>query len=193
MKWRTLSMGLACLAALSTLSQAQTSSWVIDPAHSSVQFVVRHLGVSNIHGSINGVKGTVFLDAKDITHSAVSATMDAATVTTSNDYRDKDLKSPNFFDVSKYPELAFKSTGINQSGGKLHMTGDLTLAGVTKPVTLDVDGPSAPQKGPSGKTISGFSASGTLKRTDFNFGSKYGSAMIGDDVKFTIDVEIDKQ
>ena len=183
----------AGLAFLGTALQAQTSTWTIDPAHSSVQFQVRHMGVSNVHGSLNGVKGTVLLDEKDITRSTVNATMETATVSTNNDARDRDLKSPNFFDVTKYPQLTFKSTSINRNSGKLQMKGDLTLNGVTKPITLDVDGPSAPQKGMTGNTISGFSASGTLNRTDFNFGSKYGSAIISDEVKFTIDVEIDKQ
>jgi polyisoprenoid-binding protein YceI len=89
--------------------------------------------------------------------------------------------------------MTFKSTSVSNSGGKLQMTGDLTLAGVTKPVTLMLDGPAAPQKGMGGKTISGFSATGTIHRSDFNFGQKYTSPMLGDDVKFTIDIEMDKQ
>ena len=187
-----LSFALALGLASASLA-AQTSTWSIDPAHSSVEFQVRHLGVSNVRGTINGVNGTVLLDEKDITKSKVNATMESATVSTNNDARDKHLKSPDFFDVTKYPQLTFKSTSLAKVDGKLKLVGDLTLDGVTKPVTLDVDGPSAPQKGMNGKTVSGFSATGTLNRSDFNFGSKFGPPMLSDDVKFTIDVEIDKQ
>jgi len=179
-----------CLA--NTPSHAQASSWTIDPAHSSAEFQIRHLGVSNVRGSLTGLKGTVLLDEKDITKSSVNATMETSTVSTSNDGRDKHLKSPEFFDVGKFPQMTFKSTSFSNAGGKLQMIGDLTLNGVTKPVTLDVDGPAPPQKGMGGKTVSGFSATGTLKRSDYNFGAKYGPPMIGDEVKFTIDVEIGK-
>jgi polyisoprenoid-binding protein YceI len=94
--------------------------------------------------------------------------------------------------VDKNPTITFKSTAITKSGGKLQMTGDLTLNGVTKPVTLDVDGPAPPQKGMGGKTVSGFSATGTIHRADFNFGQKYKEPILSDDVKFTIDVEVGK-
>jgi len=179
-----------CLA--NTTSHAQASSWTIDPAHSSAEFQIRHLGVSNVRGSLTGLKGTVLLDEKDITKSSVNATIETSTVSTSNDARDKHLKSPEFFDVGKFPQMTFKSTSFSNAGGKLQMIGDLTLNGVTKPVTLDVDGPAPPQKGMGGRTVSGFSATGTLKRSDYNFGVKYGPPMIGDEVKFTIDVEIGK-
>ena len=189
-----LALTLAGLTlAAGTSAQAQTSTWTIDPAHSSVGFEIRHMGVSNVRGSIVGLKGTVTLNDKDITKSSVEATVDTTTVTTNVEARDKHLKSPDFFDVEKYPQITFKSTSLTNNGGKLQLTGDLTLTGTTKSVTLDLDGPAPPQTGKDGKTRSGFSAAGTLKRTDYNFGPKFGSAMVGDDVKFTIDVEIDKQ
>lgn len=194
MKRTSLSLlALAGLCFAGTSSHAQTSSWAIDPAHSGAAFQIRHLGVSTVRGSISGVKGTVQLDEKDVTKSSVEATLDPSTVSTSNDARDKHLKSPDFFDVAKSPQLTFKSTGFSNAGGKLQMTGDLTLNGVTKPVTLDVDGPAPPQKGMGGKTVSGFSATGAIKRSDFNFGPKYAPPALGDEVKFTIDIEIDKQ
>jgi polyisoprenoid-binding protein YceI len=171
---------------------AQTSTWTIDPAHSSAQFTIRHLGVSNVHGAISGIKGTVTFDEKDITKSSVTATLDTTTLSTANDARDKHLKSPDFFDVEKNPTITFKSTAVTKAGGKLQLVGDLTLNGITKPVTLDLDGP-APPMTQRGKTISGFSASGTVKRADFNFGPKFAPPMLGDDVKISIDVEIDKQ
>jgi len=136
----------------------------------------------------------VVLNDKDITKSTVNATIDATTVNTGVERRDKDLKSPNFFDVEKYPQITFKSTGITNSGGKLKLIGDLTLDAVTKSITLDLDGPSAPQTDAKGITRSGFSATGVLSRKDFDFGQKTpATAAISDEVKFTIDVEIDKQ
>ncbi len=186
-------LALAGLSLAGAMAQAQTSSWTIDPAHSSVEFQIRHLGVSNVRGSLSGVKGTVQLDDKDVTKSSANATIETSTVSTSNDARDKHLKSPDFFDVAKFPQISFKSSSFSNSSGKLQMTSDLTMNGVTKPVTLEVDGPAPPQKGMGGKTVSGFSATGTVKRSDFGFGSKYAPPMLGDDVKFTIDLEIGKQ
>ncbi len=183
----------ALLLSAGIAAHAQAASWTIDPAHSGVNFEIRHLGVSNVRGSFHKVSGTIKLDDKDITKSSVEAAIDATTVNTDEAKRDEHLKSPDFFNVAKYPTLTFKSTSVVKNGGKLQLIGDLTLAGVTKPITLDLDGPAAPMKGPGGKTVSGFSASGVLHRTDFNFGAKYSSPMLGDDVKFTIDIEMDKQ
>jgi polyisoprenoid-binding protein YceI len=173
-------------------SYAQTSTWAIDPAHSSANFEIVHLGVSHVHGALGGIKGTVSLSEKDITKSSVAATIDATTVSTGVAARDTHLKSPDFFDVAKYPTVSFKSTALTNAGGKLQLIGDLTIGAVTKSITLDLDGPTPPVT-MQGKTVSGFSASGKLKRSDFSFGAKFGPAMLGDDVKFTIDVEIDKQ
>ena len=183
-----VALSLACAGA-----QAQTSTWTIDSAHSSVEFHIRHLGVSNVHGTITGIKGTVVFDDKNIEKSSVTATMDTTTVNTANDARDKHLKSPDFFDVAQFATISFKSTAVTKTGGKLQLVGDLTLNGVTKPVTLDLDGPAPPMTQKNGKVVSGFSASGVLHRADFNFGPKFAPPMLGDDVKISIDVEIDKQ
>jgi polyisoprenoid-binding protein YceI len=173
-------------------ASAQTSTWNIDSAHSSAQFAIRHMGVSTVHGSITGIKGVVKLDEKDVTKSSVEVTLDTTTVDTANSMRDKDLKSDAFFNVEKNPTMTFKSTAITRINGKLKMTGDLTLNGVTKPVTLDVEGPATPQTA-RGKTISGISASGVLKRSEFSFGTKDLPPMLGDEVKLVIDIEIDRQ
>ena len=172
---------------------AQTSTWKIDPVHSGIDFKLRHLGISNVRGTFSKPTGVIRMDAKDITQSSVEATIHADTVNTNDDARDKHLKSAEFFDVEKYPTITFKSTSVANSGGKLTMTGDLTMNGVTKPVTLALDGPAPAQTDGKGVTRSGFSATGTIHRPDFNFGSKYGPPMIGNDVQFTIDVEMDKQ
>jgi polyisoprenoid-binding protein YceI len=174
-------------------AHAQTSNWSIDSAHSSINFTVKHGGVSTVHGAIMGIKGTILLDEKDITKSSVETVADVTTVSTGVEARDKHLKSADFFDAANKPTLTFKSTKVVSSGGKLQLIGDLTLAGVTKSVTLDVDGPVPPVKGQGGKVVSAFSATGTLSRTNFDFGQKtMASKAIGDDVKFTIDLEIDK-
>jgi polyisoprenoid-binding protein YceI len=192
MNRRTFTATLAALLLTGASALAQPSTWTIDKNHSQVNFAVSHMGVSTVRGSISGVTGTVVWDDKDPTKSSVEATIDATTVSTNNDARDKHLKSPDFFNVEKYPTLTFKSTSVSGTAGKLMVTGDLTLAGVTKSVTLAVDGPTAPVKGQGGKLVTGFSATGTLKRSDFNFGSKFGVPMLGDDVKFTIDIEASK-
>src|SRR5215469_16608243 len=175
-----LALTTAALSLAGASAYAQTSTWTIDPAHSSVNFTIRHMGVSNVHGSLGGVKGTVNLGEKDITKSSVEATIDATTVSTGVDARDKHLKSPDFFEVDKYPTITFKSTSLTNSGGKLKLIGDLTLHGVTKSVTLDVDGPAPPQTDPKGVTRSGFSAETTLHRADFGIGSKFPSSVVGD-------------
>lgn len=192
MNRRIFTAALSALLLTGASAFAQSSSWTIDKNHSQVNFAVTHALVSTVRGSISGVTGTVVWDDKDPTKSSVEATMDATTVSTNNDARDKHLKSPDFFDVAKNPTLTFKSTSVTGTPGNLKVIGDLTLAGVTKSVTLTVDGPTAPQKGQGGKLVTGFSATGTLKRSDFNFGTKFGAAAISDDVKFTIDVEAGK-
>lgn len=106
--------------------------------------------------------------------------------------RDNTLKSDDFFNVQKYPQITFRSSSLRRNKGTVQLLGDLTLNGVTRSVTLDLDGPSPPQT-MSGKTISGFSATGLIRRSDFTFGSSKFNTVIGDDVKFTIDVEVDKQ
>lgn|SRR6185312_388226 len=181
-----IAASMACAGA-----QAQTSNWTIDPAHSSVEFVILHAAVSHIHGSVTGVKGVVMFDEKNITNSSVVATMDANSVYTANEARDKHLKSNAFFNAAVSPTITFKSTAITRANGKLQMTGDLTLNGVTKPVTLDLEG-RAPVTEKGGKVVSGFTATGTLKRTDFHFGPGFVAPAIGDEVKLTIDVELDK-
>lgn len=177
---------------MSAQAFAETTTWAIDPNHSSVNFEVVHLGVSHVHGSLLGINGMLKYDDADVSKSTVNATIETKTVSTGVERRDADLKSPNFFDVEKYPQITFKSTAVTKAGGKLQLVGDLTLNGVTKSVTMDLDGPVPPQVN-QGKTISAFSASGTIKRTDFNFAPKTPSAVVSDYVKFTIDVEIDKK
>ena len=186
------------VAAGTVLSQAQTTSWKIDPAHSGADFSIRHMGLSNVHGHFGNVTGTVIIDDKDFTKSSVNATVDVTTVDTGVAQRDTHLKSPDFFDVAKYPTMIFVSKKITGSGDDYHVIGDLTLHGVTKTVDLTMDKPGKEQTGMDGKSIHrGFSAATTIHRADFgltwNGTLKSGDAMLGDDVKVTLDVEIVKQ
>jgi polyisoprenoid-binding protein YceI len=173
---------------------AQTSTWNIDPAHSTAQFTVRHLGISNVNGSFTKVTGSVVLDEKDITQSQVSASIDVNSVDTRVEARDKDLKSPHFFEVEKYPTIEFKSKKLVNSGGKLQMIGDLTIHGTTREVTLDVDGPTSALADPWGNSRRGISATTAISRKDFNMVYnnflKSGEAVVGDNVKIQIDAEI---
>ena len=162
-----------------TAALAQSSTWTIDKNHSQINFEIRHAAVSNVRGSISNITGAVVWDEKNLAKSSVEATIDTNTVSTNNDARDKHLKSPEFFGVEKYPTMTFKSTSVTRANGKLQVVGDLTLAGVTKPVTLDVDGPTAPVKGMRGGLVTGFSATGVIKRADFNFGQKYTAPILG--------------
>jgi polyisoprenoid-binding protein YceI len=192
MNRRFFTAALSALLFTGVSAFAQSSTWTIDKNHTQANFAIKHMGVSTVRGSISGAAGTVVWDEKDPSKSSVEATLDTTTVSTNNEARDKHLHSPDFFNVEKYPTLTFKSTSVTRANGRLQVVGDLTLAGVTKSVTLDVDGPTPPQKGMEGKMVTGFSATGTLKRSDFNFGSKFAPPVLGDDVQFTIDVEADK-
>jgi polyisoprenoid-binding protein YceI len=194
-RFRSLAFLLALFLVVS--AAAQTSIWTIDPKHSTAQFTVRHLAISNVSGNFTNVTGTIDLNEKDITQSRVSAVIDVSSVDTRVSDRDKDLRSPNFFDVEKYPTIEFKSKRIVNSGGKLQVIGDLTMHGTTREVTLDVDGPTPELNDPWGNVRRGFSASTTLNRKDFgltyNHALKTGEAVVGDNVKIQIDLELIKK
>ena len=194
-RWMGAISGLTLFASLS--APAQTSNWTIDPNHSTAQFTVRHMAISNVSGSFTKVTGAAVLNEKDITQSQVSATVDVGSVDTRVEGRDKDLRSPNFFDVEKYPTMEFKSKRISNAGGKLQVIGDLTIKGTTREVTLDVDGPSPELNDPWGNVRRGFSATTAFNRKDFglvyNNLLKTGEAVVGDNVKIQIDLEMVKK
>ena len=184
---------------LSLPATADTATtWKIDPTHTAAQFAVKHLMISTVRGAFKNVNGTINWNESDVTKSTVNVTIDATTVDTGEAPRDKDLKSDKFFDTADYPTLTFKSTKVEQAGaGKLKVTGDLTIRGVTKQVVLDVDGPSASVKDPWGNTRSALSASTKINRQDFgvkwNANIDGGGVVVGDDVNITIDLEMVKQ
>jgi polyisoprenoid-binding protein YceI len=188
----------ALAAILSLPAAAATSTWQIDPAHTAAQFAVKHMMISTVRGEFKGVTGAVVWDDADITKSSVNVTIDAATVNTGEPKRDADLRSDHFFEVAKYPTLTFRSTRVEPAGaGKLNVTGDLTIHGVTKQVVLDVAGPSAVVKDPKGNSRVAISATTKINRQDFgvkwNATMDGGGAVVGDDVNITIDLEMIKQ
>jgi len=175
-----------------TLAAGAQETWQLDPAHSSAQFAVRHLGVSTVRGAFTKVSGTVLYDAANLSRSSIQTTIDATSVDTRVDMRDNDLRSPNYLDVKKYPTIMFQSKKVEVFGaGKLKVTGDLTIHGVTKEVVLDVDGPSAPIKDPWGNQRMGASATTKINRMDFGVAGAPG--MVGDDISITLDLEMTKQ
>ena len=185
---------LLITAALASSTPALASDWEIDAAHSTAQFSVRHMMVSTVRGHFQKVSGIASLDDRDLTRSKVEVTIDAASIDTREAKRDEHLKSPDFFDVAKYPTIAFRSTKVEKAGAGYKVTGDLTIHGVTKPVVLTVDSVTAPQKNPWGKLVRGASATGKLNRKDFgltwNKALESGGVLVGDEVNLQIDVEL---
>jgi polyisoprenoid-binding protein YceI len=171
-----------------------TSSYAIDPAHSSVHFSVRHLMVSNVRGEFTKLTGTVQFDPEKPESSTVEASIDAASIGTRDAQRDAHLKSADFLDVEKFPTMTFRSKKIAIESGGGKVTGDLTIHGVTREITLDVEGPTEEIKDPWGKQRFGASATAKLNRKDFgltwNAALETGGVMIGEEVKITVEVEV---
>ena len=188
--------GILALATPLALAQtsAPISTWTSDAMHSQVDFSIRHLSISNVRGRFGNVAATLVWNQAQISRSTVTATIGTATVDTGVPARDADLKSANFFDVANFPTATFTSTRVVKNGSGLTVTGNLTLHGVTRPVVLEVEGPSGPVPGlKDHKPHCGFSATTTISRTAFGIGSKYPAAIVGDEVKLTIDLDVVKQ
>ncbi len=184
----TLAVGL-----LLTVSAAAQDAWQLDPQHSSAQFSVRHLEVSTVRGAFTKVSGSVVYDPAALNKSSIQTTIDAASVDTRVDMRDNDLRSPRFLDAQKYPTITFQSKKVEPAGaGKLKVTGDLTIKGVTKEVVLDVDGPAPAIKDPLGKDRLRMGASATTKINRNDFGVSGLPGIVGDDITITLDVEMTK-
>lgn len=190
-----VSILLVSAATSGLLAEAQTQRvmYAIDPAHSTVDFGIKHMAISTVHGQFAIKDGVIALDAKNLPDSSVKAVIDVTSVSTGNAQRDGHLKSPDFFDTAKYPTATFQSTSVKQAGDGFDVVGDLTLHGVTKSVTLHMEPPSKEQVGMDQKMHRGFSAVTTLRRQNFgltwNGTLKSGDAMLGDDVKMTFDIE----
>ena len=184
--------------ALASPLAAQASTWVIDQAHSEVGFKVKHLMVSNVRGRFTKFEGTLDLDEKNTAKSKVHVEVEVASIDTGNQKRDNHLRSPDFFDVGKYPTMTFKSTRVRQtSPGTLKVDGKLTLHGVTKAVVLTVEGPTPSVKGPYGNTKRGVSATTTISRKAFglkwNQLTEAGGVVVGDQVTINLEIELNKK
>jgi polyisoprenoid-binding protein YceI len=190
---KLLKAASTALALIAPIAMAQTSTWKVDSAHSEVDFSIKHLAISNVHGRFGKIDATIAYDSKDITKSTVNATIDITGVDTGVSPRDNDLKSDSYFDVAKYATATFASTSVAKAGSGIDVTGNLTLHGVTKPVVLHVEGPTAPVTGMDKKPHVGFEATTTIHRLDFGIGSKVPEAILSDDVKLTIEIDAAQQ
>ena len=173
----------------------QTTTWNIDPAHTVAEFKVRHMMISNVKGHFSKVSGELSLDESNVANSSVQASIEADSIETRDDQRDAHLKSADFFDVEKYPLISFKSDKIKQNG-ELSVEGDLTIHGVTRRVTFDIEGPTPPTKDPWGNTRIAISGSTKINRKDFgltwNAALETGGILVGDEVTINLDIEFVK-
>ena len=172
-------------------------TYTIDPAHSSAHFSVRHMMISNVRGEFTKVSGKIAWDADNPAASSIEATIDVNSINTREPQRDGHLRSPDFFDAEKYPEIRFVSTKIQSSEDGLMVTGDLTIHGVTRSEVLEVEGPTPETRDPWGGVRIGASATGKIHRKEFgltwNSGLETGGVMVGDEVKLSLEVEAIRQ
>lgn len=170
----------------------QVGTWTIDPSHSSVEFVARHLVISKVKGRFGAFSGSINIDPSDPLASTVEATIQVASVDTRDEQRDAHLRAPDFFDAEQFPQVTFRSTSLRRDGGGFQVDGDLTIKGVSKPVVLSLE-----YNGTSGDPWGGiraaFSAATEVNRRDFglNFDVKLdtGGALVGERIKIVLEIE----
>jgi polyisoprenoid-binding protein YceI len=186
---RTIRITALALAMAPALAFGQAATWNVDGGHSRAGFSVKHLVISDVKGDFDKLSGKAQVDEADLSKSSIEVTIEAASISTRDEKRDGHLKSPDFFDVAKFPTLTFKSTKVVAGkDGALTVTGDLTMRGVTKPVTLEGSITNSITD-PQGNTRRGVSVTGKLNRKDF--GVSYGpAAIVGDEVKLDIQAEL---
>lgn len=192
---------IVTLIAMFTLSIpvfGDAATWQIDPDHSSFQFKVRHLMVSNVKGDFTKAKGVVTIDERDIANLKLEITIDAASVNTGHAKRDEHLRNADFFDVAKHPTITFVSKRAEKAGmDKLKVIGDLTMHGVTREVTVDVEGPTQEVKDPWGNFRRGATATTKINRKDFgltwNRVLETGGVVVGEDVDIFVEIELIKK
>jgi len=188
MKKITLAAAIV-FSALTTFAQG----WTMDKAHSRLSFNVTHLMVSDVEGKFKSFDVSVTSSKDDFTDAVIELSADISSINTDNDYRDNDLKSPNFFDAAKFPTLSFKSTSFTKVDAKNYkLKGNLTIHGVTKPVELDVVFNGTSQNPMNKKTVAGFRIKGNIKRKDFGVGDNTPAAVVSDEVEIDANVELDK-
>jgi polyisoprenoid-binding protein YceI len=180
------------------LGENVKTTYKIDPAHSSAQFTIRHMMITNVRGGFSGVQGTVLIDTDNPSGSVIDAVIDATTLNTLDPDRDAHVKGPEFMDVEKYPTITFKSEKVERAGdGEAKVTGQLTIHGVTREVVLNTEGPTPESKDPWGNLRVGASGSTKIKRSDFGLTwsstLETGGVLLGDDLKIEVDLSLIKQ
>jgi polyisoprenoid-binding protein YceI len=168
------------------------TAWKLDPSHTIAEFSAKHLMITTVKGRITDIEGTIYTDEKDLNNSSVEATLKAVSLDTRTDQRDQHLRSADFLDVEKFPEIRFRSTRIQGDKQSFKLTGDLTIRDVTKPITLDVEF-EGQTKDPWGGERVGFSATGKIDRREFgltwNQALEAGGVVVGNDIKISLEVE----
>jgi polyisoprenoid-binding protein YceI len=182
-------------AVTGTAQAAKQTQWQLDPAHSAAHFSVRHLMISNVRGDFNKVSGSAVLDQSDPAKSSIEVSVDIASIDTREPQRDDHLRSADFFDVANHATMTFRSKKITPAGAeRFKVTGDLTIRGVTREVTFDVEGPTPPIKDPWGNVRVGVSAAAKVNRKDFGLAwnalTETGGIVVGDEVSITFDAEL---
>lgn len=185
-------------ALLAPINVLAATTYTLDTAHTTIGFKVKHLMITNVKGVFQKFKGTIVIDDADITKSNVNVTVEMDSINTNIAKRDEHLRSADFFDVAKHPQMTFTSTKVERAGGKLlKVSGNLTIKAVTKPVVLMVEGPTGEIKSPMGDARRGASATAIINRQDYgvswNKTLDGGGFVVGDDVHITIDAELLKQ
>lgn len=172
------------------------ATWTIDTAHSEIGFKVKHLVISTVSGKFNAFEGKLEGDPDNLTNAKISFSADIDSIHTGNEQRDGHLKSGDFFDAAAHPKLVFESTGIEKKGDDYKVTGNLTLKGVTKPVSLNVEFGGV-EKSLYGQTVAGFEVTGKINRQDFGLTwsavTEAGGVVVGDEVKLAANLELIKQ
>lgn len=183
-------MAIAAVLATLTAFTLTQGLWKNDPPHSQLTFTVTHLGVNDVTGTFNDFEATIQTAKPDFSDAAFTLTVKTASIDTRIEQRDTHLKSADFFDVEKFPTLSYKSTALQKAGNNQYtLTGDLTLHGITKPVTMQLEYRGTTENPMSKKPTAGFRLTGTLKRSDFGIGTKFPDAMVSDEVRIKADGE----
>ncbi|QEC53889.1 polyisoprenoid-binding protein YceI [Anseongella ginsenosidimutans] len=187
-------LSFLAIALLSTSVLFAQSTWQADPAHSKVAFSITHSGISDVSGLFNSFESTITAAKEDFSDAVFDLSIEVASIDTEIEKRDNHLRSADFFDVEKFPKITFKSTGIKKAGkDRYKLTGDLTMHGVTKPVTMDLWYRGTNVSDRDNSSTAGFQLTGTLKRSDFGIGSKFSPPMLSDEVQIKADGEFKKQ
>lgn len=173
-----------------------TTNWIIDASHSEIQFKATHLMINKVTGSFTSFEGTVSTEENDFSKAEISFKADASSINTNSEQRDGHLKSGDFFDVEKFPDITFKSSELTKKGDDFKLTGELTIKDVTKTVTLDVEFGGI-QNDPWGNTKAGFTVTGKINRKDFgltwNAALETGGVLVSEEIKINAEVQLLKQ